>query len=237
MRFVSRGLGREFARMRDRSTRRDVVKMTMLNLDDRAARRSLLAWSLLDWFHYAGYRYLASAGAAIARNLVFEPLVPAPNGLWFERAGFGLPLASPEPVVLARISGETTSLLDAEEIVAIGTQRGSGVCVLPFANDTDGRSWERVAQLGERDRLATLRAFPLRRMTSQVLPGGLHADMRISDAERGIDVAITSALGKDDGDALCGGTHPFRKAPPHDTTALESGTRYTFDVVSDGSVP
>ncbi|MEK6225547.1 MAG: hypothetical protein AABM40_04545 [Chloroflexota bacterium] len=236
MRFLSPKLGKEFARMRNRSTKRNVVRMTMLNLDDRATRRALLAWSLLDWFHFAGYRYLASPGAAIARALVLEPLASAPDGLWFQGAQIGLPLPAPEPVLLVRAPASATSLRDADEVLALGSRWGGGTCVLPLASDATGRGWERMAELARDGALSSVRAFGLRPLAAEFLDGRLHAEMRLTD-EEGSDVWVTLALTAEDARTLCAGAHPLRRSPRPDATAVESGTTYAFDVVSDGRVP
>lgn len=236
MRFVDPKLGSEFARMRDRSTRRNVVRMTMLNLDDRATRRALLAWSLLDWFHFAGYRYLASPGAALARALVLEPDAPAPDGLWFQAAPVGLPLPTPEPVLLVRAPATATSLSDSEEVLALGSRWGGGICALPLASDATGAGWERLAQLSRDGNLGSVRGFGLRSLAEQFGGGRLHAEMCLT-GDDGSSVWVTLALTAEDAQALCMGTHPLRRTPRLDATVVESGTRYAFDVVSDGSVP
>lgn len=235
LRMVNPGLGKQFEKMRARATTRDVISVRMHNFDDRSAKRALLAWSLLEWFHFAGYRYAASPGAALARELLFRPQLVAPTALWFGWGEMKPPLPRPEPIAFARISDATTSLIDAEEVVSIGVRWGAGICVLPFANDIAGRGWARASELVKAG--ARLHAWPLRDVLRNVIGGGLHADLHIRDAEKALDAWVTLALDPAEAQALVDDVHPLRLEPSSKPLPPKGGTEHTFDVVSDGRVP
>lgn len=235
MRMIGHGLGREFGRMRDRSTRREVVTVRMLYLDDRAIRRAVLAWSLLDWFRYGGYRYLASPGAAQVRRLIFTPDLDLPPGTWLQFSPTEVPLPEPEPVVLARMDPPARTLFQAQELFGLGTRWGSGVCVLPFASDADPKAWLRAIELGRKG--SRVHAFGLRPMTRDLGYGRLNASMGLSDPDVNFDALVTLELTPGEAQLLCDGRHPLRVDVPLATAVASTGTEYIFDVVSDGSVP
>lgn len=236
MRMLSSKMGTLLSGVRDRSSNRDVVTVRMLNLDDRSLQRALLSWSLLDWFRYAGYRYAVSPGMAVARGLLFEPKYSSPRGLWFQTQPMELPLAAPEPVIVLRVDSPTTSFENADEYLGLGTRWGNGVLVLPFASDTTTRAWDRIAALVGTETLVrtiSLPAFFQNALSDRLL----RADVHLTDDERPIDIWVTRRIARAEAAALVSGTHPLRGVPRPGAAAVKSGVEYTFDVVSDGSVP
>jgi hypothetical protein len=127
-------------------------------------------------------------------------------------------------------------LSDSEEVLALGSRWGGGICALPLASDATGAGWERLAQLSRDGGLGSVRGFGLRSLAEQFGGGRLHAEMCLT-GDDGSSVWVTLALTAEDAQSLCTGTHPLRRTPPQDAKVVESGTKYAFDVVSDGSVP
>ena len=196
-------LSRTLGDLRARSRTPHLLDVTLRLPPEEHVRRALLAWSYLAWFHYAGYRYVASEGAELVRRLVLEPDAQLPVGAFFANGSVSLPLPAPQPILVIRAQ-RATSLDDIEEIIALGAEWGAAVSVLPFANDADGHGWRRIEQLLEFDGLLTVRRWPMRKMLSvPLIEKGLRAEMVISKDEARYVIAGT--LPADDLAALAEG--------------------------------
>jgi hypothetical protein len=179
---------------------------------DEFARRAILAWSYLEWFFYAGYRYVASSGAELVRRLILDPDLPLPNGSYFQHGSVELPLAAPRPILVIRAE-KVQSINDIQEVIGLGTEWGVSVSVFPFANDQDGRCWNRLEQLLAEDELRTIRRWPLRKMLSiPLIEKGLRAEMVIGHNDN--RHVIAQDLSAAELEELSGGRSPRQLTPP-----------------------
>lgn len=179
---------------------------------DEFARRAILAWSYLEWFFYAGYRYVASSGAELVRRLILDPDPPLPTGSYFQNGPVELPLPAPRPILVVRAE-KVKSINDIQEVIGLGTEWGVSVSVFPFANDQDGRCWNRLEELLAENELRTIGRWPLREMLSiPLIEKGLRAEMVIGhDDDRHV---IAQDLSAAELEELSGGRSPRQLAPP-----------------------
>ncbi len=174
---------------------------------DDVAKRALLAWSYLELFRYAGYRYAASSGAELVRRLILDPKLPLPPGTVFQKGRVSMPLPIPEPsVVMRRVAPEV------DELVALGVAWGGLVAVFPFADDDDDRCWSRVSELLAEDRLVTTDAAPIRNL-HEAFGKELVGLLQMSD-DSGSRRSITVDLTSDETQELAAGRSRRRLAPP-----------------------
>ncbi len=194
-------------RMLEGSPEPRAAAVTIARPTDDVAKRALLAWSYLELFRYAGYRYAASSGAALVRRLILDPNLPLPPGAVFQKGSVSMPLPIPEPsVVVRRVAPEI------DELVALGVAWRGLVAVFPFADDEDDRCWSRVSELLAADRLVTTDIEPIRNV-HEAFEKELIGRLDISD-DRGIRRSITADLTSDEAQELAAGRSPRRLAPP-----------------------
>ncbi len=175
---------------------------------DDAAKRALVAWSFLELFHYAGYRYAASPGAAFVRRVILDPNLPLPAGIFFQKGSVQLPLAAPEPVVVVRRKGQVI-----EEAIGLGVLWSTLVAVMPFGSDKDDGTWDRITELLALDQLASTDVVPLQRLHPD-METELVGTLELSDAEAGRRRSVTVELTTDEVGELASGRSPYRLAPP-----------------------
>src|SRR5687768_5476230 len=77
----------------------DALEFVVTKPSVDSVKRTLLAWSLLAWCHYARYLYAASAGAALVRPLVLTPDTTLPTEILVS-TGPIQPLGRPEPILI-----------------------------------------------------------------------------------------------------------------------------------------
>jgi hypothetical protein len=154
------------------------------------AKRSILAWSFLATFYYAGYRYAASSGAELVRRLILDPSLPLPDGIVFTKGAIKMPLAAPEPVLVVRVEDG-----DEVEMISLGVMWDRLVVVLPFASDHNERSWTRLAELLALDELRTTEVRRLRTMHEEISKEvDASVEVQAGDDERHTVVANLSPL-------------------------------------------
>jgi hypothetical protein len=207
------GTDRHFEAMRQAANNPHEVVFEIEAPDPGAANRSLLAWSYLAWFWYAGYLYALSPGAAYVRNLLLDPTAPLPPGLMFASAPLELPLPHPEPLVLFHSSSAPLrGMDDVSEWLGLGVAWGSVTVVLPFANDGAGVGYERTSGMLAADP-EHVGSFPMRKMFSiDVIEKGIRDEMRVSHGA--VLHAITQRPPEDELQALVADRHPRRVVPP-----------------------
>lgn len=175
---------------------------------DEVGKRALVAWSFLELFRYAGYKYAASPGAAVARRLILDPHLPLPTGIAFQKGSVELPLGAPEPVVIVRRGDEAEVI---QEAIALGVLWGALVVVFPFGSDEDDRAWVRIAELMAEDQLLTTRVVSLRPLHAE------HGEELVGNIElvdEEVRRTVTAELRTEETQGLADGRSPFRLDPP-----------------------
>jgi hypothetical protein len=185
---------------------------------EEVAKRALLAWSFLGWFRYAGYAYAASPGAVRVRQIILDPTQALPTSLVYTRSGGGelLPLPRPEPlsIILAKSDQPIHEITDIESFLALGMWWGKLVVVLPFANDPEGRSWERLAHVAALGQTTRVREMNLRTAFRTVQPRGLTAEVVVEITETGERLEMTHRFSESEVAEIAAGRSPLRMAPP-----------------------
>ncbi|MGA2514802.1 MAG: hypothetical protein ABSG37_14500 [Candidatus Limnocylindrales bacterium] len=172
------------ARVHDGST----LKLRVHEPIRDALHRSLLAWSFLGWSKCAGYLYSASAGAARVRTLLLDATQCLPPTLILRlgTAPLSLPLSRPEAVVIAASEVDTvTTPSEVFAVFGLGMHWGQAVVVLPFANDGDGRVYERLAEFHAAGRMATLHFLSIQDELTALEPRGTQRAAFLEDQSTG----------------------------------------------------
>lgn len=199
----------QFRRIQENSSRPWEMRFQLHQPDETAARRAILAWSLLAWFRFAGYRYLASAGAHLVRRLVLDPAATLPPTCWMAPQPRFEP-ATPSPVLIARAEGRPAALDEVDELLGVGIRWGAGLAIMPFANDATGQIWERVLALKSENRLREIITAPLRSLLKDGrLEKGLPGDVVFSVPATGARYVLAGGLDAAESQALLLGLSPY----------------------------
>lgn len=208
---------RDLASLRARSAAPGRLDFTITEPTPESALRPLLAWSFLAWFYYGGYRYAASAGAALVRRAILDPEQPLPHPIIYSRGNIDRPLPKPEPVLLitAKDGRPPSGLSDVANFLGVGASWGATTVVMPFANDAAGRVWNALKALDESGELGWIGLWPLRKMLSiPLIEKGLDAPMVIENKATTERWAITESLSEDQVRKLVEGRSEHVIAPP-----------------------
>ena len=222
LRIRSRGMSDKAKRTLDqimaRAPEPRKVEIHIKEPAEHVAKRALLAWSFLGWFHYAGYAYAASVGAMSVRRIILDPTQALPATVVYSRATSTtmLPFPVPEPtaILLSRDSEPITSPEGVAAYLGLGMWWRSLVTVLPFANDENGQCWERVARVAALGQTQRVREMNLRVAFKKVQPRGLRDEVVIENTETGEILEMTHRLSDDEVRLLVAGQSPFRLDPP-----------------------
>ena len=156
-------------------------------------------------------------GAARVRTLLLDPTQCLPPTLILRlgNAPLSLPLSRPEAVVLA--SSEATTVTASSQISAVfglGMHWGQVVVVLPFANDEDGRAYERLAELDAEGRMTTLHFLSIQDELVALAPRGTQRAAFLEDQATG-EVHWIARRPEGQGlTDLASGHSPYLLAPP-----------------------
>ena len=195
-----------------------MVEIRVRETQQEVGKRALLAWSYLGWFHYAGYTYAASPGAMRVRQIILDAAQPLPTSVVYSRSGAGevLPFPRPEPicVVLARSDQKISRIADIESFLGLGMWWGNVVVVVPFANDLEGRTWERTAQAAVLGQTPRVREMNLRTLLGAFQPRGLRDQVVVEMGGTDERLEMSHRFSAEEVAAIAAGQSPFRIDPP-----------------------
>lgn len=202
-------LSRAWDAMRASSKQPDEIEVEVRKASDDSVKRAIVAWSLLAWAHYARYVYTASEGAHRVRQMVLTPELELPASILVMHGDLW-PLDPPQPVLVVRADQEPKALGDVDEFLGIGVDWGRSYVLLPFANDPEGRCWQRLMELRDNEPKAIVRRWRLREL---VRTGLLRRELRHSmvitaGSERHVVTKVPDAA-----DVLALGESPLRIPP------------------------
>lgn len=232
MRMTGPRMGKLFNEMRSRSADPATLEVEMWRPHEDVGKRALLAWSLLEWSKFAGYRYLASAGAEHARRLALDDDLPLPQTVFVRWEEMKTPLDEPEALLVTWAPQRPRSIVDDDlEFLGIGTRWGGAMITLPFANDQQGAVWERIAAKAHNGKIGGLWPWPLPKLMDRLGYNGLHTEMRLQDEDKGLDFRVTEDLSPEDAALIARGAHPRRLVPPTRRRGpRQRGTAYRMTV-------
>ncbi len=205
--------GRKFNAARSGAPDPHHVTITIREPLEDGTKRSLVAWSFLSWFFYAGYRYVMTPGAALVRRSILDPSQPLPAAIVLRRGPLQVPLPQAEPVLVVEGERPVKSAADIHEVIGLGARWGTLVVALPLANDAEGRVWLRLGELVALDGGATVAAFDLRRLVPGVTRDGLHDAMVIENKSTGSRWEVSHEPTRDELQSLVEGRSPHVITP------------------------
>jgi hypothetical protein len=222
---------RAWEAMRARSNEPDEIEVEVRRASDDSIKRAMVAWSLLAWAHYARYVYTATEGAYRVRQMVLTPEAQLPPSILVMHGDLW-PLDPPQPVLVVRADRPPNSLEDVDEFIGLGIDWGRSYVLLPFANDEDGRCWQRLMDLRQSEPKAIVRRWKLREFIST---GLLRRELRHSMVITGGSERHVLTKVPDDADALAFGESPLRIEPargkwrPNQTVEARTWVRASDD--------
>jgi len=160
--------------------------------------------------------YSASPGAYRVRRLLLDASQRLPTTLILRlgTARLSLPLPRPEAVVLA--ASEATAVTSPSQLVEVfglGVHWGRAVVVLPFASDSDGTVYERLARLQAVGRMGTLHFLSIQDELTALDPHGTQRAAYMQDLSSGQVFWITQRPEEQGARVLASGESPFLIRP------------------------